>query len=103
LVAVTSTEPTLWNDDDAEHVPAIVVEQRGGEVVPLTELTVRARAYARSSKAANTLRAYDSDLRHFGIWCEARPKRNAQTHETNLQLRRRLKARKTSGPRLRPA
>jgi hypothetical protein len=52
-------------------VPA-VVEQRGGEVVALAELAERARNYARSSKAPNTLRAYESDLRHFGRWCEAR-------------------------------
>src|SRR3954454_1025066 len=71
LGAVTSTEPTLWEDDDADLVPAIV-EPSGGEVAPLAELTERARAYARSSKAANTLRAYESDLRHFGAWCEAR-------------------------------
>src|SRR5688572_11200744 len=66
---MTSTEPTLW--DEAELVP-VVVEPGGGEVVELVELAERARAYARSSKAANTLRAYESDLRHFGVWCEAR-------------------------------
>jgi site-specific recombinase XerD len=80
---VTSTEPRLWDalDDDvstgpspmgAELVPAVIGEEGGGEVAPLAELAERARNYARSSKAANTLRAYESDLRHFGAWCDAR-------------------------------
>jgi site-specific recombinase XerD len=67
---MTSTEPHLF-EDEPEVLPA-VVEQRGGEVAPLQELAERARSYARSSKGANTLRAYESDLRHFGAWCEAR-------------------------------
>ena len=67
---MTSTKPTL-REDDAELVPAITT-RRGEDVAPLAELTERARAYARSSKAANTLRAYESDLRHFGGWCETR-------------------------------
>jgi site-specific recombinase XerD len=71
LVGVTRTQQTPCDDDDAGLVPAIVPE-RGGEVAPMRELTERARAYARSSKAANTLRAYQSDLRHFGDWCERR-------------------------------
>jgi integrase len=69
---VTSTEPTLWEEADAELVSAIVIAASGGEVAPLAELAERARNYARSSKAANTLRAYESDLRHFGAWCAAR-------------------------------
>jgi hypothetical protein len=71
LAAVTSTEPTLWAETDAKAVPAIV-EPSGGEVAELVELAERARNYARSSKSANTLRAYESDLRHFGAWCETR-------------------------------
>jgi hypothetical protein len=71
VVGVTRIEPTLWENDDAALVPAIVTE-RGGEVAPLGELTERVRAYARSAKAANTLRAYESDLRHFGAWCDRR-------------------------------
>jgi site-specific recombinase XerD len=70
LSVVTSTIPTLW-DDDAGLLPALV-EQGGGEVAPLAELTERARSYARNSKAVNTLRAYESDLRHFGAWCTSR-------------------------------
>jgi site-specific recombinase XerD len=38
----------------------------------LVELEERARDYACNSNAANTLRAYESDLRHFGEWCETR-------------------------------
>jgi hypothetical protein len=66
-----STEPTLWDNADADVVPAII-EQRGGEVAELVELAERARDYALSSKAANTLRAYESDLRQVAAWCEAR-------------------------------
>lgn len=65
------TEPTLWPNHADELVPA-VVKKGGGGVAPLAELTERARTYARSSKAANTLRAYESDLRHFGAWCDGR-------------------------------
>jgi integrase len=56
---------------DPEGVPALGVNGAGA-VTPLAELAERARSYARSAKAANTLRAYESDLRHFGAWCEAR-------------------------------
>ena len=71
---MTSTEPRLWDalEEDPEVLPAIVVKASGGEVAPLEELAERARNYARSSKAANTLRAYESDHRYFGAWCEAR-------------------------------
>ena len=61
LGAVTSAEPTAW--EDAELAPAVVDDQRGGQVAELVELAERARDYARNSKAANTLRAYESDLR----------------------------------------
>ena len=69
---MTSTESTGPDVEDSEPVPAIVVGEAGGTVAELEALTERARAYARSSKAANTLRAYESDLRHFGAWCERR-------------------------------
>jgi site-specific recombinase XerD len=71
---MTSTEPRLWDalEDDVEVLPAVAEPESGGEVATLVELEERARSYARSSKAANTLRAYESDLRHFGAWCEAR-------------------------------
>src|SRR3954469_2285864 len=68
---MTSTEPRLF-EDGRELLPAVVEVEGGGEVAPLAELAERARDYARNSKAANTLRAYESDLRHFGAWCEAR-------------------------------
>ena len=69
---MTSIEPTLWDETDAKLVPAIAEAASGGEVAELVELGERARDYARNSKAANTLRAYESDLRHFGAWCEDR-------------------------------
>src|SRR3954447_12607789 len=68
---MTTVEPTRGDETASEAVPA-VVEQRAGDVAELAELAERARDYARSSKAANTLRAYESDLRHFGAWCERR-------------------------------
>jgi site-specific recombinase XerD len=71
---MTSTEFRLSDapEDEPEVLPAVVVDEGGGEVAPLAELAERARSYARSSKAANTLRAYESDLRHFGSWSAAR-------------------------------
>jgi hypothetical protein len=72
VAARDETESTRPDVDDSELVPAIVVDEAGGAVAELEALTERARAYARSSKAANTLRAYESDLRHFGAWCERR-------------------------------
>lgn len=67
---MTSVEPRL--PDEPELLPAVLVDEVGGTIAELEALTERARAYARSSKAENTLRAYESDLRHFGSWCEAR-------------------------------
>ena len=40
--------------------------------VALAVLEERARSYEANSKSANTWRAYQSDLRHFGAWCERR-------------------------------
>jgi site-specific recombinase XerD len=34
-----------------------------------TDLVERMRAYAEASRAPNTWRAYQSDLRHFAAWC----------------------------------
>ncbi|MDA0163146.1 tyrosine-type recombinase/integrase [Solirubrobacter ginsenosidimutans] len=58
--------------DEPGVLPAVAVDADGGALAPLAELAERARSYARGSKAANTLRAYESDLRHFGAWCDAR-------------------------------
>jgi hypothetical protein len=69
---VTSIKSTRPDVEDSERVLAIVVAEAGGAVAELEVLSERARAYARGSKAANTLRAYESDLRHFGAWCERR-------------------------------
>lgn len=43
--------------------------ETAGSVMPAD--TTRARAYAKASKAPNTLRAYRSDFREFAVWCEA--------------------------------
>lgn len=43
-------------------------EEIGGSA--LTADTMRARDYARASKATNTMRAYRSDFREFAAWCE---------------------------------
>jgi hypothetical protein len=72
VAAVTSAEPAVRGETNAEVLLAIVEAKRGGGVAELVELAERARDYARSSKAANTLRSYASDLRHFGAWCEQR-------------------------------
>ena len=68
------TEPDVADalGDEPGVLPAVVVDADGRGLAPLAELAERARSYARSSKAANTLRAYESDLRHFGTWCDAR-------------------------------
>jgi site-specific recombinase XerD len=40
--------------------------------VVLGALADKARAYANEARSANTLRAYESDLRAFCAWCQAR-------------------------------
>ena len=40
--------------------------------VVLGALADKARAYANDARSANTLRAYESDLRAFCAWCQAR-------------------------------
>jgi site-specific recombinase XerD len=35
-------------------------------------VTQALRRYVQASKAPNTVRAYDSDLRHFQSWCRSR-------------------------------
>lgn len=61
---MSSTELQLWGDAAGD---AAVVEEAS-----LVVLEERARSYEAASKSANTWRAYRSDLRHFGAWCEAR-------------------------------
>lgn len=39
--------------------------------VALTAAIEKAAEFARSAKAKNTLRAYEADWRHFGIWCDS--------------------------------
>lgn len=60
-----STELQLWGDD-AGGVAVVEV------ATALVVLEERARSYEAQSKSANTWRAYRSDLRHFGAWCDAR-------------------------------
>src|SRR3954468_11635619 len=70
---MTSVEPWLGDEEGGEvpeTLPAIASPE--AQALAIAELAERARSYARSSKAANTLRAYESDLRHFGGWCDAR-------------------------------
>lgn len=42
------------------------------DTTTLSALTDKARAYAHDARSANTLRAYESDLRAFGSWCQQR-------------------------------
>jgi len=42
------------------------------ELAHLADLADKARAYARSAKAANTQRAYAADWRHYTAWCARR-------------------------------
>jgi integrase len=74
LAVVTSIEPRLWDPvaNEPEILPAVLDHRGRGEVTALADLEERARDYVRRSKAPNTLRAYESDLRHFGAWCGAR-------------------------------
>src|SRR3954463_2655388 len=68
LAPVTDTEPRLRDGlgDEAEVLPAIAGDRGSGDrVAELVELEERTRDYARDSKAANTLRGYESDVRHF--------------------------------------
>src|SRR5664280_331757 len=67
---VTTTELQLWEDDGAG--PLAVAAYPGVGVLGLAVLEERARSYEANSKSANTWRAYQSDLRHFGAWCEGR-------------------------------
>jgi len=48
------------------------VLDNGADLVPLPSLPrlEQVREYIRASKAANTLRGYQSDWRHFCAWCE---------------------------------
>ena len=45
------------------------VTEKGADVVPLPSLE-QVREYIKASKAASTLRGYQSDWRHFCAWCE---------------------------------
>jgi hypothetical protein len=68
---VASSELQLW-DDGSPATPHALLAEAAGAVLELAELEERARSYEANSKSANTWRAYRSDLRHFGAWCEGR-------------------------------
>ena len=67
---MASSELQLW--DDGPATPPALVAEVAGAILELAELEERARGYEANSKSANTWRAYQSDLRHFGAWCERR-------------------------------
>ncbi|MGH9351667.1 MAG: integrase, partial [Terriglobia bacterium] len=52
--------------DDSQQLAA----PQGGEATTLA-LVSKAQDFLRQSLAANTLRAYASDWRHFTRWCQA--------------------------------
>ena len=65
---MASTELRLWDDGSTGDLAV-----PGSELVlELAALEERARNYEANSKSANTWRAYQSDLRHFGASCERR-------------------------------
>jgi site-specific recombinase XerD len=49
------------------------VSVKGAEIAPLCSHE-KVREYIKASKAANTLRGYQSDWRHFCAWCEGNNK-----------------------------
>lgn len=54
----------------SEHGGTLVpADQESLDLVPLPAME-RVRAYVRASKAANTVRGYQSDWREFCAWCE---------------------------------
>ena len=67
---MATTELQRW-DEAAASTDAVLAEVGVGELT-LARLEERARSYEASSKSANTWRAYRSDLRHFGAWCQRR-------------------------------
>ena len=65
---MTSTELRLWDEGGAGDLAV-----PGSELaLELAQLKERARSYEANSKSTNTWKAYQSDLRHFGAWCERR-------------------------------
>jgi Phage integrase, N-terminal SAM-like domain len=60
------TDPAADGDQTDIHLLAPAVSAVPAE---LRELADKRKHYARGAKAANTLRAYESDWRHFECWC----------------------------------
>ncbi len=57
-------DPTLLSPGAMPGLPATAEEQ--------DPLAAQARVFLKASKAASTLRAYQSDWEHFRAWCEER-------------------------------
>src|SRR4051812_29946260 len=64
---MASTALQLFDDDAGDVVSVELVDDPAAAVALLE---ARAQEYARQSKAANTWRAYGSDVRQFAAWCE---------------------------------
>ena len=45
------------------------LSERSAERLPAADVAGRMRSYAAASRAGNTWKAYQSDLRHFAAWC----------------------------------
>ena len=69
-----------------DRLAARIVDAAAREVARLRALEDRAGAYARASKAANTLRAYRSDLRDFDEWCIDHRRRSLPATPHTLRL-----------------
>ena len=68
---MATTELQRRDEAATAAVVAVYAGSGAGELT-LAGLEDRARSYEASSKSANTWRAYRSDLRHFGAWCQRR-------------------------------
>jgi hypothetical protein len=73
IVSEIGTTIGGWNADAATdgHQTDIHLPIPAPSAVPaeLKELAEKRKHYAQGAKAANTLRAYNSDWRHFEAWC----------------------------------
>lgn len=69
-----------------DSLAAGIIGAAAPEVARLRALEERAGEYARASKAANTLRAYRSDLRDFEEWCTDHRRRSLPATPNTLRL-----------------
>ena len=61
---------TYWGSKSEAFAVTLVPFET--QVPVLQNLRDRARGYAEASRSANTVRAYEADLRSFRSWCQAR-------------------------------